>query len=157
MIDASTILFQFGELALVFQVKCAVDYDGLIAIYEGDGRPVLQHDFNLGRGDVLAALRWLPDELVAVGSAGFDRWQGGQSISHGADPLIVWMSTDGTQAAARVLPLSDGLRHFNLFDLAIANGTITAHGFSDAPMTHSGDGNNTAARTFGPLRVRLGP
>jgi hypothetical protein len=29
------------------------------------------------------------------------------------------------------------------------------YGVSDAPMTHSADGNNTAARTFGPLQIRL--
>ena len=74
-----------------------VDYDGYIAIYDGDGKPVLHHDFNLGRGDVLAALRWLPDDIVAVGSSGWDRWQGGNSISRGADPLIAWMSPDGAR------------------------------------------------------------
>ena len=132
-----------------------VDYDGLIAIYDGDGKPLAHRDFNLGRGDVLAALRWLPDDIVAVGSAGFDRWQGGNSISRGADPLLVWMSPDCARSATRVVSMSDGSRHFNLFDLAVTPTGIVAHGFSDAPMTHSGDGNNTAARTFGPLRVRL--
>ncbi len=132
-----------------------VDYDGYIAIYDGDGHPLLHRDFNLGRGDVLAALRWLPDDIVAVGSSGWDRWQGGNSISRGADPLIVWMSPDGARAATRVLPLSNGSRHFNLHDVLVLDGAIVAHGFSDAPMTHSGDGGNTAARTFGPLRIRL--
>jgi len=131
------------------------DYDALIAIYDGDGRPLRHHDFNLGRGDVLAAMRWLPTGIVAVGSAGFDRWQGGNSISRGADPLVVWLSADGTRAVSRVIPLGDGSRHFNLFDVVVVDHTIVAHGFSDAPMTHSGDGNNVAARTFGPLRVRL--
>jgi hypothetical protein len=132
-----------------------VDYDGLIAIYDGDGKPLVHRDFNLGRGDVLAALRWLPGEIVAVGSAGWDRWQGGNSISRGADPLLVWMSPDATRATTRVVPMTGGLRHFNLFDLAVTDDAIIAHGFSDAPMTHSGDGGNTAARTFGPLRLRL--
>jgi hypothetical protein len=132
-----------------------VDYDGTIAIYDGDGKPLVHHDFNMGRGDVLAALRWLPDDIVAVGSSGWDRWQGGNSISRGADPLIVWLSPDGTRAASRVIPLTDGARHFNLFDVTVTDRSIIAHGFSDAPMTHSGDGGNTAARTFGPLRVRL--
>ena len=134
-----------------------VDYDASVAIYAGNGRPVLHHDFNLGRGDVLAAMRWLPGGIVAVGSAGFDRWQGGNSISRGADPLVVWLSADGTRAAARVIPLSDGGRHFNLFDVVVVDRAIVAHGFSDAPLTHSGDGNNTAGRTFGPLRIRLDP
>ena len=132
-----------------------IDYDGYIAIYDGDGKPILHHDYNMGRGDVLAALRWLPDDIVAVGSSGWDRWQGGNSISRGADPLIVWLSPDGARAASRTMPLSDGGRHFNLFDVTVTDRSIVAHGFSDAPMTHSGDGGNTAARTFGPLRVRL--
>jgi hypothetical protein len=132
-----------------------VDYDGFIAIYDGDGRPLVHHDFNLGRGDVLAALHWLPNDIVAVGSSGWDRWQGGNSISRGADPLLVWMSPDGARAASRTIPMSDGARHFNLFDVAVTDRAIVAHGFSDAPMTHSGDGGNTAARTFGPLRVRI--
>jgi hypothetical protein len=132
-----------------------VDYDGYVAIYEADGRPVLHHDFNLGRGDVLAQLRWLPGDIVAVGSSGWDRWQGGNSISRGADPLIAWLSPDGASAAARVIPMSDGTRHFNLFDALVVGDSVVAHGFSDAPMTHSADGGNTAARTFGPLRVRL--
>ena len=98
-----------------------VDYDGYIAIYDGDGKPILHHDFNMGRGDVLAALRWLPDDIVAVGSSGWDRWQGGNSISRGADPLIVWLSPDGARAAARTMPLSDGARHFNLFDVTVTD------------------------------------
>jgi len=132
-----------------------VDYDGYVAIYDSDGHPLVHHDFNMGRGDVLAALRWLPDDIVAVGSSGWDRWQGGNSISRGADPLLAWMSPDGTRAASRVIPLSNGTRHFNLFDVAVTDRSIVAHGFSDAPMTHSADGGNNAARTFGPLRVRL--
>jgi len=132
-----------------------VDYDGYIAIYDGDGKPLVHHDFNMGRGDVLASLRWLPNDIVAVGSSGWDRWQGGNSISRGADPLLVWLSPDGASAASRTIPMTDGTRHFNLFDLTVTDHAIIAHGFSDAPLTHSGDGGNTAARTFGPLRVRL--
>jgi hypothetical protein len=132
-----------------------VDYDGAIWIYDASGHALAHHDFNMGRGDVLAALRWLPDDIVAVGSSGWDRWQGGNSISRGADPLVVWMSPDGARTAARVFPMTDGSRHFNLFDVTVAGGAVVAHGFSDAPMTHSGDGGNTAARTFGPLRLRL--
>jgi hypothetical protein len=132
-----------------------VDYDGYVAIYDGDGRPLAHQDVNLGRGDVLASLRWLPNDIVAVGSSGWDRWQGGNSISRGADPLLVWLSPDGARAASRTIPLTDGARHFNLFDVAVTDHAIVAHGFSDAPLTHSGDGGNTAARTFGPLRLRL--
>ena len=61
----------------------------------------------------------------------------------------------GARAVSRVIPLGDGSRHFNLFDVTVVDRAIVAHGFSDAPMTHSGDGNNTAARMFGPLRIRL--
>jgi hypothetical protein len=132
-----------------------VDYDGMIAVYDGDGRALFHHDFNMGGGDVLASLRWLPNDIVAVGSSGWDRWQGGNSISRGADPLLVWLSPDGARAASRTIPMSDGSRHFNLFDLTVTDHAVIAHGFSDAPMTHSADGGNTAARTFGPLRVRL--
>jgi hypothetical protein len=77
------------------------------------------------------------------------------SISRGADPLFAWLSADGHDSATRVLPLSDGSRHFNLHDLALAEHGIVAQGFSDAPMTHSADGGNEAARTFGALRIRL--
>ena len=98
--------------------------------------------------------RWLPDDIVAVGSSGWDRWQGGNSISRGADPLIVWLSPDGAPRRAHDAT-DDGGRHFNLFDVTVTDRSIVANGFSDAPMTHSGDGGNTAARTFGPLRVRL--
>jgi hypothetical protein len=104
---------------------------------------------------VLAALRWLPNDIVAVGSSGWDRWQGGNSISRGADPLIAWLSPDGARSATRVIPLSDGGRHFTLHDVVVTGGAIVAHGFSDAPMTHSADGGNDAARTFGPMRLRL--
>jgi hypothetical protein len=132
-----------------------VDYDGYIAIYGAAGQPLLHHDFNLGRGDVLAAMRWTAGGIVAVGAAGWDRWQGGMSISRGADPLFAWLSPDGERARARVIPMSDGSRHFNLHDVALLGRSIVAHGFSDAPMTHSADGGNDAARTFGALRVEL--
>jgi len=134
-----------------------VDYDGYIAVYEPSGALIRHHDFNLGRGDVLAALRVTPAGIVAVGSAGWDRWQGGMSISHGADPLLAWLSPDGTSAATRVLPMSGGSRHFNLHDVLVTGETIVAQGFSDAPMTHSADGGHDEARTFGPLRIRLSP
>jgi len=132
-----------------------VDYDGYIAIYDDKGQPVRHRDFNLGRGDVFAAMRWTSSGIFAVGSAGWDRWQGGMSISLGSDPVFVWLSPDGSDAATRVVPLSDGSRHFNLHDLAVLDRSLVGYGFSDAPMTHSADRNNTPARTFGPLQVRL--
>lgn len=130
-----------------------VDYDGYIAIYDSDGGQVLRHDFNLGRGDVLAGLRWTPAGLVAVGSAGWDRWQGGMSISRGADPLIIFLSSDGTRAASRVVAHSDGSRHFTLHDVVVAPNEVVGIGFSDAPMTHSADQGRDSERTFGPLRL----
>jgi hypothetical protein len=132
-----------------------VDYDGYVAIYDAQGKPIVHHDFNLGRGDVLAGMRWTAGGIVAVGAAGWDRWQGGMSISRGADPLVAWLSDDGTRAAARVLAVSNGSRHFNLHDVVVLDRAVVALGFSDAPMTHSADGGNDAARTFGPLRVSL--
>ncbi|HEX5100087.1 MAG TPA: hypothetical protein VFV94_11335 [Polyangiaceae bacterium] len=134
-----------------------VDYDGYIATYRPSGKLALHHDFDLGRGDVLAALRVTPQGILAVGSAGWDRWQGGMSISRGADPLLAWLSTDGTDAATRVLPLTDGSRHYHLHDVVVTGDAVVAHGFSDAPMTHSADGGHDEARTFGALRISLTP
>jgi hypothetical protein len=133
-----------------------VDYDGYIAIHGSDGARLAVHDENLGRGDVFAALRWTAEGIVAAGSAGWDRWQGGMSISRGADPVLAWLAPDGSRARTRVLSLSDGSRHYNLHDIALVDDAVVAHGFSDAPMTHSADNGNDAARTFGALRLRLG-
>ena len=100
-------------------------------------------------------MRWTDDGIVAVGSTGWDRWQGGNSISWGADPLVAWLSPDGARSVTRVVSMSDGTRHFTLHDVLVLDRAIVTHGFSDAPMTHSADGGNDAARTFGPLRIRL--
>lgn len=127
-----------------------VDYDGYVGIYGSDGKSVTVRDVNLGRGDVLAALRFTPDGLIAVGAAGWDRWQGGMSISRGADPLLVWMSEDTTKVHTRTTTLSDGTRHFGLHDVAVFHDSVVAFGFADAPMTHSAD-SDPAARTFGGL------
>jgi hypothetical protein len=132
-----------------------VDYDGYVSVYDGSGHLVRSHDFNAGRGDVLASMRWTDGGIVAVGSAGWDRWQGGMSISRGSDPFVTWLAPDGTRSAMRTIPMSNGTRHFNLHDLVVIGDHIVTHGFSDAPMTHSGDGGNTVARTFGALQIRL--
>jgi hypothetical protein len=132
-----------------------VDYDGYVGVYDANGHRQNMRDVNFGRGDVLANLRWLPNGIVAVGSVGWDRWQGGMSISKGADPAFVWFPSDGSAPSVRSLALSDGARHFNLHDVVVLDQDIIGYGFSDAPMTHSADGNNTAARTFGSLQVRL--
>jgi hypothetical protein len=104
---------------------------------------------------MLAALRWVEQGIVAVGAAGWDRWLGGMSISRGCDPLLVWLSNDAAQLIPRVVALSDQGRHFQLHDVALRAGAVVGFGFSDAPMTHSADGGNTAAKTFGMLRVEL--
>jgi hypothetical protein len=132
-----------------------VDYDGYVALYDRDGVRVRMHDFNLGRGDVLVALRWTERGIVAVGSSDWDRWQGGMSISRGASPLFVSLSPDGRESRQRLVRLGDASRHWNLHDLALLDSAVIGHGFSDAPMTHSADGVGSEARTFGPLQVRL--
>jgi hypothetical protein len=132
-----------------------VDYDGYVAIYDAEGERLRSHDYDLGRGDVLVGMRWLDDGIVAVGAADWDRWQGGMSISRGASPFFAWLSHDGKDARVRPIPLSNGSRHFNLHDVIEQRGRIIGYGFSDAPMTHSADGNDTAARTFGTLQIEL--
>jgi len=132
-----------------------VDYDGYVSVYDADGKQLRHHDYDLGRGDVLAGMRWLEGGIVAVGAADWDRWQGGMSISRGASPFFAWFSQDGADARVRTIPLSNGSRHWNLHDVIEQNGRIVGYGFSDAPMTHSADGGNTAARTFGTLQIEL--
>lgn len=132
-----------------------VDYDGYAAIYDASGQRIRFQEVNFGRGDVMANLRWLSTGIMAVGSVGWDRWQGGMSIGKGADPAFVWFPSDASQPVTRSLVLSDGSRHFNLHDLAVLEHQVVGYGFSDAPMTHSADGGNTAARTFGSLQIRL--
>ncbi|HEY3252669.1 MAG TPA: hypothetical protein VGJ91_01935, partial [Polyangiaceae bacterium] len=132
-----------------------VDYDGYISVYDAEGQQLRHHDYDLGRGDVLAGMRWLESGIVAVGAADWDRWQGGMSISRGASPFFAWLSQDGTEARSRPIPLSNGSRHWNLHDVIEQRGRLIGYGFSDAPMTHSADGGNTAERTFGTLQITL--
>lgn len=132
-----------------------VDYDGYIAVYDAEGKQLRHHDYDLGRGDVLAGLRWVESGIVAVGAAGWDRWQGGMSISRGGSPFFAWLSHDGTDARLRLVALSNGLRHWNLHDVVVTPGHVVGYGFADAPMTHSADGGNTAQRSFGSLRIDL--
>lgn len=131
-----------------------VDYDGYLGIYSSDGMSVAVRDVNLGRGDVLTALRFTPGGLVAVGASGWDRWQGGMSISRGSDPLLVWMSTDTSRLITRTATLTDGTRHFGLHDVTVLSDSVVAIGFADAPMTHSAD-SDPPARTFGGLMLSL--
>ncbi len=131
-----------------------VDYDGYFGVYSSDGTRLAMRDVNLGRGDILAALRWTSGGFVAVGSSGWDRWQGGMSISRGADPLVAWISSDASRVVTRTIALSDGARHFGLHDVAVRSDSVVAFGFADAPMTHSADAD-PSARTFGGLEVSL--
>lgn len=132
-----------------------VDYDGYVSLYDANGAQLVHHDYDLGRGDVLAGMRWLDTGIVAVGAAGWDRWQGGMSITRGSDPFFAWFSQDGTNTALRRVPLSDGTRHWNLHDVIVRGSSAVGYGFADAPMTHSADAGGTAARTFGSLWVAL--
>ncbi|HKO52974.1 MAG TPA: hypothetical protein VJV79_34935 [Polyangiaceae bacterium] len=132
-----------------------VDYDGYISVSDAEGTQLRHHDYDLGRGEVLSGMRWLADGIVAVGAAGWDRWQVGMSISRGASLFFAWLSQGGEDTRSRLIPLSDGSRHWNLYDVTEQNGRIIGYGFSDAPMTHSADGGNTAARTFGTLQIEL--
>jgi len=132
-----------------------VDYDGYIAIYDAEGHQLEHHDYDFGRGDVLAGLRWADTGIVAVGAAGWDRWQGGMSITRGSSPFFAWLSQDGADARSRLIPLSDGSRHWNLHDVLVRPSQIVGYGFADAPMTHSADGGKTEQRSFGALRIEL--
>jgi hypothetical protein len=134
-----------------------VDYDGYLAFYDPQGTKLRSKDFNLGRGDVLASLRWLAHGVVAVGSSGWDRGFGGMSIFRGSDPLLIWAGTDLSETRTRVVPQNQPARHFQLHDVTLGPGgrSLVGHGFSDAPLTHSADHGNTAAKTFGSLTVTL--
>jgi hypothetical protein len=132
-----------------------VDYDGFISVYAADGQLTLSRDFNFGRGDVLAALRWSGSGLVAAGSSGWDRWHGGMSVSRGSEPSFVFLGNGGDVATSRLVSIGNQSRHWSLHDVQLEDGALVGYGVSDAPMTHSADGQQTAERTFGPLRVVL--
>ena len=86
-----------------------VDYDGYVAIY--DARRASRSCTTTTTSAAATCsprCAGCPTASSRSGSSGWDRWQGGKSISRGADPLIVWLSPDGTRAASRVLPLTDG-------------------------------------------------
>lgn len=100
-------------------------------------------------------MRWTDRGIVAAGASDWDRWQGGMSISRGASPLVVWFSPDGGDSRQRGVPLGDQTRHWNLHDVVVLDHAVVAYGFADAPMTHSADSGGAAARTFGPLQLRL--
>ncbi len=128
-----------------------VDYDGYIAIYDAEGALLRHHDYDQGHGDLLAGMRWLASGIVAVGASGWDRWEGGMSISRGSSPLFAWLSSDGKVATQRLVPVGDQARHWNLHDVLAVGSTFMGYGFADAPMTHSAD----VEKTFASLQVQL--
>jgi hypothetical protein len=69
--------------------------------------------------------------------------------------VLAWLSPDGSASAQRTEVLSNGSRPYTLHDLVTTDTSVEAYGFSDGPMTHSADGNDIPAKTFGPLVVRV--
>jgi hypothetical protein len=69
----------------------------------------------------------------------------------------VYASADGSQVQRRVQGSGDKSRHFHLLGVDAQDGALVAVGLAQAPLTHSGDGGNSAAMTFGGLTVRLAP
>ncbi len=131
-------------------------YDGFLSVHDEHGGVVLQRDVDTGAGDVLSAVMSTRAGWVAVGSSGWRRGTGGMSISRGADPLVAFVDRDGG-ISSRLAPLTGGGRHFTLHDLTLDADSAGLHavGFADAPMTHSGDGGNVEAMTFGGLAIRI--
>jgi hypothetical protein len=126
----------------------AVDYRRAV-----DARGTLEA---FGRAEHFAAVRWASDDtLLAAGGAGWDRWYGGMSISRGADPWIVALSPACDVLASRATPFPAPERHNYLLGVDTASARIAAVGFSDAPMTHSGDNGQIEQRMFGALRLEL--
>lgn len=131
-------------------------YDGYVAVLgRGSGVPRFERTVGGERADHLSALRWTRDGLLVVGATGWDRWHGGMSISRGAGPLLALVSSEGGEARMRTLPLDGGARHFHLLGVDAREGAVLAVGLADAPLTHSGDGGQTASMTFGGLVVDL--
>ena len=122
-----------------------------IAIYDGDGSPLPTATSTSDAATCSRRCAGRPRHRRRR-FGGIGPMAGRQQHLARRRPAVVWLSPTAP-APPRAFPLSDGGRHFNLFDVAVTTAAIVAHGFSDAPMTHSADGNNTAARTFGPLRI----
>lgn len=129
-----------------------VAYDGYVAVLDrATGTVRREHVIDEGRGDFLASVRFTDKGLLAAGGADWDRWYGGMSISRGALPLVVFLGNDGSVRRRHLE--GTAARHTHFFSLDATASSITAVGLYDAPMTHSGDGGNTAGMTFGELRA----
>jgi hypothetical protein len=151
--DGGTVAFYAAEVG---GSEIMVPYDGYLAVLNaGTGALELEHFVGGDRGDLLAGVRWTDEGLLAAGASGWDRWNGGMSISRGSSPLLALAATDGSGALlTRVAPLGEAGRHFHLHSVdATASGAVHAAGLASAPMTHSGDNGRTADMTFGGLRV----
>jgi hypothetical protein len=132
-------------------------YDGYLAVLSLQGAEVLREAWvDLGRGELLSAVRWTEEGLLAAGGADWDRWHGGMSLSRGADPLLVLLPHAGGEARVRRLQVDALHRHATLLGVeALGGGVVSAVGLFDAPMTHSGDGGRREEMTFGGLQLEL--
>lgn len=131
-------------------------YDAYLAAFDrGTGALRFERLLDAGRAEHLSSVRWTGDGIVAAGGAGWDRWYGGMSISRGAEPVLAYVSADGTRAWLRHGTSADRARHAHLLGVDVEGGRVDAVGLADAPLTHSGDGGHPEAMTFAPLDVRL--
>ncbi|WP_147446507.1 hypothetical protein [Corallococcus sp. CA047B] len=131
-------------------------YDGYLGVLSLDtGALRFEHRVDTGRADHFSALRWTDAGLLAVGGSGWDRWYGGMSISRGAGALLTLASSDGQTVRTQHAGPEGQDRHFHLLGVDADGDSLVAVGLAEAPMTHSGDGGNTAAMTFGGLTVEL--
>jgi hypothetical protein len=132
-----------------------VQYDAYAAVLErSTGAPRFERYVDGGRGDLFAAVRWASDGFVAGGAAGWDRWYGGMSISRGGEPLVAFISQDGSALHTRTAPSNAPARHHHLLSIDVAADGVVAGGLSDAPLTHSGD-EDSSQLTFGGLSLVL--
>lgn len=131
-------------------------YDGYVAVLDRATGALRSEVFiHEGRAEYFAALRWTEEGLLAVGASGWDRWNGGMSVSRGAAPLLSFIPGDGSAAQSRSVSLGAEDRHSHLLTVDTQGGAVVASGVSDAPMTHSGDSAGAEQMTFGGLRVEL--
>lgn len=133
-----------------------VPFDAVIARLDRAGAVRMERRVDRGRADTLLAVRYVSEagDLVAVGATDWDRHDGGMSVSRGSDPLLVHLAPEGA-LTHRAFDEDAPARHALFYDLARDAERLRAAGVIDAPMTHSGDGNNHAATTVGALAIEL--
>lgn len=135
-----------------------VPFDALLSVLDRERGAVLrERHIDRGRGDALLAVHYVGRELLAVGATDWDRHDFGMSVSRGSDPLLVHLTAEGV-VTDRAFEEGDAgwpIRHALFYDVAIEGAELRVVGALDAPMTHSGDGGNTAATTFGALQIQL--